>query len=175
MRSSGILWAVAAVALAGCDLGTGPGAPATPAIWTDRPEYVVQGTQDGWRAEIPYTFTNLTGATVHLANCNGAISLRLDRWQGGEWVPAWSPILPLCLSAPIPIEAGGTYPDTVHFFAGYAGTDVFPQLGVEQLEGTYRIVWLGLLRDYDLDGGSTGTEVPLRYRTSNQFQLRVRP
>lgn len=175
MRSSGILWAVAALALASCDLGTGPGAPATPAIWTDRPEYIVRSTQDGWQTEIPYTFTNLTGATAYLSNCNGGISLQLDRWQGGEWVTAWSPILPLCLSVPIPIEAGGTYRDTVHFIAGYAGSDVYPQLGVDSLEGTYRIVWLGLLRHYGPDGGSAGAEVPLRYRTSNLFRLRVRP
>lgn len=161
---------IVVVAVSGCGSSTGPESLDVPAIWTDRPEYVVKQTRAGWSAEIPYTFVNRTGEPVYVPNCNGAFNLRLDRWQGTRWVPAWGPILPLCLSAPIVIEAGEALQDTVHFFAAPEGSNAYPQLKAPGIEGTYRLVWLAAVHDYDIPAG--GTEVPLRYRTSNSFPLR---
>lgn len=168
--TSRYLLLIAVTAVLGCESSTGPGDLRRPAIWTDRPEYVVEQTSTGWRAEIPYTFVNRTGEPVYVPNCNGAFNLRLDRWQGTHWAPVWGPILPLCLSAPIVIEAGEALQDTVHFFAAPEGSNAYPQLKAPGVEGTYRLVWLAAVHDYDIPAG--GTEVPLRYRTSNSFTLR---
>lgn len=159
--------ATGAGVLIGCDSGTGPENGAAPAIRTDRAEYIVQGTASGWRAEIPYTFTNLTGETVYVPNCAGVVPLRLDRWQDWTWDPEWEPMLPLCLSVPIPIESGGTVQDTVHFSAGYS------RMPAGTVEGTYRIVWTSALRDFTPEAG--GHVIALRDRTSNAFRLRIGP
>lgn len=168
MPLRGILFVAAAAALA-CQSSTEPGDLQTPAIWTDRPEYIVEQTRTGWSTEIPYTFVNRTGEPVYVANCNGAFNLRLDRWQGTHWTPVWEPILPLCLSIPMVIETGEALQDTVHFFAAPQGSNAYPQLKASGVEGTYRLVWLAAVHDYDNPAG--GTEVPLRYRISNPFTV----
>lgn len=167
---SRILLLIAVAAAFGCESSTDPGEPDAPAIWTDRPEYVVDQTPTGWSARIPYTFVNRTGEPVYVANCNGAFNLRLDRWQGTHWTPAWGPVLPLCLSVPIVIGADEVVQDTVHFFAAPQGSNAYPQLKAPGVEGTYRLVWLAAVHDYDHPTG--GTDVPLSHRTSNPFTLR---
>ena len=170
MRNTLLLLAV--LALAGCDLSTGPEVSGEPAIRTDRTAYDLEAGTVGWRAEIPYVFTNRSGAPVSLANCNGGVALRLDRWQDGGWVEAWSPALPLCLSIPVRLEPGETFQDTVRFFAGYPGTKALPQLPPGEVDSSYRLVWTILVYDTSLRGGRAGTLVPLRYRASNLFRLR---
>lgn len=170
-------WAVVAMlapalvlALTACESTTSLDRTTEPAIRTDAAAYEVDAGPEAWSVEIPYTFTNRTDAAVYLAHCNDAVELRLDRWHDGDWVEVWSPKMPLCLSVPVPIEAGETFPDTVHFVAGRPGSDVWPQLPVDDIDGTYRLVWTGIVADYETTTG--GVTVPLAHRTSNPFELR---
>lgn len=162
-----------AASLAGCSMAAGPEDLDSPAIRTDAREYALESDERGWRAEIPYTFVNRTGEDVYLENCHGGFGLRLDRWQEaeGEWVTAWSPVLLMCLSAPIVIPAGESFQDTIGLFAGYPDGNAGPTFEVDEVGGTYRIVWIaGTHRDGR--GESRGEQIPFEHRVSNSFVLR---
>lgn len=158
---------VAALSLAACE----PVAPDVDGgIVTGRDSYVLQRTDSGIEGTIDHTFTNRTDETAYVVNCLGGHSLSLERWQGGEWVLAWSPVVLGCLSEPIVIEPGGAHSDTVNVFAGHRGSNLYPQFKVREIEGTYRLVWHDIVHDYD-DGH--GTPLPLRDRVSNTFRIEV--
>lgn len=160
-------------ALAGCSISAGPEDPDSPAIRTDAQEYALESDDRGWRAEIPYTFVNRTGEDVYLENCRGGFALRLDRWQEdeGEWEEAWSPALLMCLSPPIVIGAGETFRDTIGLFAGRPDGNAAPRFEVDEVGGTYRIVWIAGTHGYE-HGESRGEQIPFEYRVSNSFVLR---
>lgn len=139
------------------------------AIVTGSDSYVLRQTDSGLETHIDETFTNRTSETVYVINCHGGFSLSLERWQGGEWARAWSPIVLRCLSEPIVIEPGGTFSHTVHVFAGHAGSNVHPQFEVPEIAGMYRLVWHALVHDYD----GEGSPLPLRERVSNTFRIEV--
>ncbi|MDX1673236.1 MAG: hypothetical protein R3314_00435 [Longimicrobiales bacterium] len=125
-------------AIAACDSGTDLGPLREPGLRTERTAYEVEYGARGWSVEIPYTFTNRTGAPVLVANCNGATPLRLDRFGETGWAPAWYPMLPLCLSDPIVIGVGATYETVLPFFAGYPGSGSHPQMESGPIDGVYR-------------------------------------
>lgn len=143
---------------------------ANAAIVTGSDSYLLRQTDSGFEAQMDQTFTNRTAETAYVINCHGGFSLSLERWQGGEWVRAWSPVVLLCLSEPIVIEPGGTFSHTVHVFAGHAGSNVHPQFEVTEIEGMYRLVWHALVHDY-VDG--SGSPLPLRERVSNTFRIEL--
>jgi len=69
-----------------------------PPIQTDRLLYDIVSDKSAWRTEIVWTFTNPIDETVYVVNCRGATPQKLEKWDSGEWVYAWSPIMNLCLS-----------------------------------------------------------------------------
>ena len=156
-----------AVCLGGlaCEDSTGLSLESEPLIQTDSPEYRLQPYGAGWRVQIPYTFTNRTGRTVYLANCNGGFGLHLDRDDNGTWRTAWSPVLLLCLSPPIVIGRHARFTDTLCVQGARPGTDVRPEFDLDDPSGTYRIVW-------DAAYSSSGPDIPLEARISNRFVLR---
>ena len=157
----------AAVLLAACD---SPVSLSDPLLVTDGPSYVLRAEGLGWRVEIPYTFTNRTGGPVYLVNCNGAFAIRLDRLVHNAWKEAWSPILPLCLSAPIVIAEGATFRTTLHVWGARPNENAGPQFDASNPAGTYRIVWVGAVSRYQ-DELPFGPELPLEARVSNAFEL----
>lgn len=153
----------------GCD---SPLSVSDPLLVTDEPSYVVRFDGLGWGAEIPYTFTNRTGASVYLVNCNGSFGLLLERWEDGQWKTAWSPVMPDCLSPPIVIADGQTFPSTVHMWGAVPGTNHYPQLDGGNPGGTYRIVWINALSSFQ-DHLPFGEQIAREYRVSNAFELVV--
>lgn len=165
MKPIPLLTLTVALLLPACD--DDPTGPASPAIQTDRAAYTLEPAGEGWTAEIPYVFVNRTGRDVFVSHCGGIYSTRLDRWEGGEWVEAWSPSLPLCLGVPQRIEPGEAVPDTLFYVE--RATD--PTVDAADLQGTYRLVWVGIHFGDPLAGGWIGA-VPVAYRSSNAFELR---
>lgn len=158
------------LALAGCTDPAGPPWNGDAPIRTDRSEYAVTRDAVGWHTRIIWTFTNPTDQTVSVVGCRRTTPPKLQKWDGLEWVDAWYPVVLLCLGEPVHVAASATYTDTLDFFAGFPGSKVYPQLEVDALAGTYRMVWFPLL-NYDQDN-VTGDPLPLEQRVSNAFEMR---
>jgi hypothetical protein len=157
------------LSLAGCTDTVGPPPDGDVPIRTDRTLYIASTSLGGgWRTQIIWTFTNPTDQLVSVANCLGSTFLKLQKWVGGEWIDAWSPIIPLCLSPPIQVAAGAIHTDTLDFFAAFPGTNAGPQLEVNDINGAYRLVWSPVLNYND----GSGDPLPLEQRVSNAFEMR---
>jgi hypothetical protein len=152
--------------------GAGP-APGEAPIRTSASEYTLVRHSHGLQVQIPFVFTNRTGGTVYVVNCNGATSLELQRWQNGAWVTVWTPVLAMCLSPPITIARGAEHRSGVHVWAGDRGSNTYPQFTMDEIAGEYRIRWGGVYSDYDSNRYPFGTEVPEAQRVSNTFRLRT--
>jgi hypothetical protein len=155
------------------DHGNAP-LPVEAPLQTDRLVYQLQRDSGGHvRVEIPFTYHNTTGETVYLVNCRGAVPPSLEKWQAGQWVVAWTPVLLMCLSHPIVIESDVVYSDTLRVSAARQGSNEYPQFEVPDLEGTYRLVWPMPVHEYDFDNPPSGRPLPLESRISNNFELRA--
>lgn len=139
---------------------------------TDSLSYTVVSGDNGYWVHIATTFTNRTGHDVYFANCNNQTGLKLEKLEDGEWRTAWSPMLPLCLSAPILVEPGSTYDMDVGVFGGYPDNNKYPKFLVDEVDGVYRIVWDAAYSFYEKDGESN-EELPLGQRVSNRFVMTV--
>ncbi len=125
-----------------------------------------------YRADIPYRFTNRTGAPVYVVNCNGDVSPSLDRYDDDRWSLAWSPEMNGCLSLPIVIESGASYADTLRFAAGIDGNLSFNQIEWSRDSATFRLNWVQALSSF-ADTLPFGPQIPLEHRVSNPFTLRI--
>src|SRR5688572_4121268 len=76
-------------------------------------EIRIQKTDLGYAAEIPYTYTNRSGDSVYLVNCNGDVSPSIERLVGDQWQAVWQPATNACLSPPVVIANGASYSDTL--------------------------------------------------------------
>ena len=54
----------------------------------------------------------------------------------------------------------------------HAGPDMYPQFRVADINGTYRLVWHGVVHSYRNEP-PLGTPLPQDERTSNEFTLSV--
>ncbi|MBC8145727.1 MAG: hypothetical protein H7X80_09075, partial [bacterium] len=68
----------------------------------------------GYAAVIPYTYTNRSGDSVYLVNCNGDVSPSMEQFIEGQWKKVWQPATNGCLSRPVVIAPGASYSDTLH-------------------------------------------------------------
>ena len=172
--ASAAKWLVAAGCL-GATISCGdPTSVETPLIRTAHASYDLDVSARGSLVgSVDYVFTNDTGMTVYIVNCQGRFDLLLERWIGGAWVTAWSPFNPQCLSAPIVIEPGTTFQDTVSIVSGCPALVYTPELDCSSPDGTYRILWVDALPSYQ-DHLPFGPQIPLPYRVSNSFELRRR-
>jgi hypothetical protein len=140
-----------------------------PLLQTEGVEFQVIHHAPGSReVTIPYSYSNLTGSKVLLANCNGDVSPRLEMKRGGRWVTAWVPVRLMCKSAPIEIMKGAVYRNTLHVYAASFGSNAGPQFAFEDVEGTYRLRW----DEAYSERKSEEETLPLKFRISNEFLLR---
>ncbi len=157
--------------LLGCDAATGIRDDER-LLQTESLVYELQPDWIGLRTEIPYTFTNRTGRTIYLVNCNGVFSAHLERENEGEWKIAWSPVIPLCLSSPIVIDQNTVFHDTLHIWG--APPDSIhhgPNFDLADPSGVYRIVWSTGLTSFDANAQPFGPMIKLDWRVSNRFTL----
>lgn len=128
--------------------------------------------QDGVaKLEIPFTYANHTGRTLHVVNCNGFAPPVLEKREGNRWVLAFAPAVPACLSPAIRIKDGDTYQDTLYIEAAVPARRDRQSFEVDEIEGTYRLVWHGVLYDFDPDRYPFGKEVELELRTGQEFSI----
>ena len=120
------------------------------------------------------TFTNRTTATANFVNCQGGTGVELQKLVDDKWTSVWSPALLACLSPPIIVAPGGTHQSIISIFAGYPGSNYFPQFGTTAITGVYRAVWTEVVTDYQ-DRLPFGNPLPLPHRISNQFTISVKP
>lgn len=139
-------------------------------LQTEDLTYELRESARGLEMDIPFTYTNETGETVYVVNCNGNAPPSLQKRVDGEWVRAWAPVVPLCLSAPIVIAAGETYTDTLRVRAGHRNSNTFPQFEVGG-PGVYRLLWHRVVHDYDSDRQDFGDPLPVAERVSNSFRI----
>lgn len=173
-RPYAFAFVVAGAILMGCDTLAGPPERESEApLQTDRLAYTLRRADGGLNAEIPFTYTNRTGNGVYVVNCNQSAPPILEKRIEGRWETAWAPVVLLCLSPPIVIEAGETYSDTLRVYGGDSTSDIYPRFRGEEVEGTYRLVWLGVVHNYDPDRQGFGDELALEERISNTFTLTV--
>jgi hypothetical protein len=137
---------------------------------TDSLHYTLRASPAGYQATIGVAFTNKTGRTAYIVNCNGSTSMVLERLVDGRWRSVWSPLIPLCLSAPITVAAGLTYQTRIGVFGGYPESNVFPKFDIPDPTGVYRAVWRDVLSTYQ-DRLPFGDPLPLESRISNRFSL----
>jgi len=154
---------VTIVSLNGCD---SPTTVVTPLLQTDAASYTLVRSADAYETRIRYVFTNRTGGPVYLANCQGSIGLLLERYEGGEWKTAWSPLFLACVSPPIVIGRGDTFMSSIHVWA--AKPD--PWFDLANPKGTYRIVWTAARSSFQDDLGF-GPRIPMEFRVSNSFEF----
>lgn len=158
----------------GCGAITAPRDQGKAPLQTDRLAYQLQrDSRDNLRVEIPFTYHNRTGKTVYLVNCHGDVPPSLQKWQEGEWVTAWSPVVLLCLSPPIQVAPDAVYEDTLRVFSARQGSNAAPQFQVPATDGTYRLLWHVPVHDYGFDDSPYGTPLTLENRVSNNFELRA--
>jgi hypothetical protein len=164
--------AASSVLLAGCD-GFGALALASDEdgieFRTDDAQYTLVIEDGVGRVQIPFTYENHAGRTLHVVNCNGAAPPALEKLEGGRWVLAYAPAVPACLSPAIRIPDGHTYRDTVYVEAAVPASRHRQSFEVDDIEGTYRLVWSGVLYDFDPEHYPFGEEVEPELRRSAEF------
>src|SRR5690349_17822267 len=79
--------------------------PSAP-IQTDATSYLLARDGVGWRADMRLVFHNVTGDTLHAVNCNGALTLAVERRVEAGWTTFWAPLTNGCLSPPVTIPPG---------------------------------------------------------------------
>lgn len=166
---------LAALLLAACGTFLEPRAQeAGPSIQTDQLEYTLHETENGLETSISYQFTNQTGRTVYVVNCNGGSSIVLEKQVDGEWVGVLAPPMLACLSPPIVIQPGETHAGELRTL-GRPSAALLPGSSIDEIEGTYRLHWSALVHSYDASRGNSGfgDPVPLAAKVSNSFTLRV--
>jgi hypothetical protein len=170
---------LAALLMVGCgpDPAAQPMSPALgpqgeTALTTSAPSYRLQRGSSGWSGSIDFTFTNRSAREISLLNCRGGYGLHLEKRVGEEWVPAWRPVMLMCLSQPIRLAPGQSRRDTIPLFAGPRGSNTYPQFEVDEIDGIYRIVVNTAYWNYDHGGPPWGQEPPLELRVSNPFEIR---
>lgn len=134
--------------------------------------YTLRRDGPGWVTWIGFAFRN-GGDTIYVVNCNGAITMFLQKRVGGGWQDALHMASDACLSPPIVIAPGETLHDSVAMWGAEATTPSVNTFLVTEVDGEYRLVWHQLVRNYDPEPLSEfGDTLPLTERVSAPFSLR---
>ena len=168
---------LAAVAAAGaCSSSEAPpdagGSPpesvgeAGPGFRTSRLHYDARRVGDGIEIHIPYVYRTATGDSVYFTNCNEIIVPSLEKQIGDTWSSVWTGASPACRSLPVVVPPGGERMDTIQVLSS---PDMYPELKVDDLNGTYRLVWHGVSHHGDVP--PLATPLPQEERTSNEFTV----
>lgn len=168
-----------AVAAAGCAaadtlaLGEQPLSRAGAPIRTDRDVYQVRKTQHSYELTMELAYVNPTSGPVYIPTCHTPHPPALQKWVGGEWVTAYSPVVLECLGPPVVIGRGETYRYTYRVEASHR-PNTFPRFEVAEVPGTYRLVW-HILGTWEPSGPQPGLgeELPLEQRVSDSFRLEL--
>lgn len=146
-----------------------------PLFQTDSLQYQVRRVQDGREVTFDVVFTNHTERTVYFVNCNGDLRPALQQQVGDTWATVWAPIKNTCLGPPIAVAPGATYAYHFGIFGADSGTNIVPKFEATDLNGAFRLIWSGVVYDYQTHAPSFGEGLPGEYRVSNTFTLSSPP
>lgn len=116
-------------------------------------------------------FTNNTLRTVSFVNCLDDVRPALQKQVGESWTTVWAPVKLTCLSQPITVTPGASYDTQFRVFGADQNTNIVPKFSTSDLNGTFRLVWGGVVFDYNSYGPSFGEPLPVEGRVSNTFTL----
>jgi hypothetical protein len=142
------------------------GGEARPGFRTSRLHYDARRISDGIEIHIPYVYRNATGDSVYFSNCNEITIPTLEKQIDDTWSSVWTGASPACRSLPVVVPPGGERRDTIQVLSA---PGMYPEFRVDDIDGTYRLVWHGVY--YHGDGPPVGTPLPQDERTSNEFTL----
>jgi hypothetical protein len=138
-------------------------------VQTDSLVYHLTKTAQMYSARIPFEYRNGTGDAIAIVNCHGGLNIGLEKRVAGTWQPFYWPILLECLSPPITIARGALYTNTASIYGALPGSNIFPAFATPDLNGEYRLVWSGLVHNYD--DGKRNFGDPVGPLPSNPFLL----
>jgi hypothetical protein len=144
--------------------------PLTASLRTDSTEIGVRFRSGAYFAKIGYVYTNTTAGPVSMAGCGGPPAPQLEKKVEGKWVAAYYAVYPLCRMMPdFRLESGATHRGVVHFLAHTPGQNIYPDLLVDSIDGTYRLRWMFT------EGTDAYLESARRVEsTSNEFTMVLR-
>ena len=160
--------------LDGSELPGRSGTSGTRSLRTDSSEYALREEESVWTTMIGFSYENSGEDTVYVVNCNGQVTMNLQKREEGEWQDVWSGETNACLSAPIVIPPGSTYEGELSIRGAEPGTSATSAFSTADLEGDFRLVWHQPVRHYDSRRPGFGEVMPLDERSSNIFSLRQR-
>ena len=77
-----------------------------------------------------------------MARCGGPPSPGLEKRVNDQWVVAYTPFYPMCLTKPdFMLESGAMYRGVLRFLAYEPGHNFAPVLRVDSIDGPYRLRW----------------------------------
>jgi hypothetical protein len=123
-----------------------------------------------YSVDIDLAYTNPLRRAVAVPACHAPYRPLLQKFENGEWVDAFRTIELMCITSPLVIAGGATHEFRFAVRAGRPA-DVAPRFEVEEIPGTYRLVWAVGLHDRRADNG-VGAPLPFEQRVSNTFELR---
>ncbi|MGH7490784.1 MAG: hypothetical protein ACREOO_00165 [bacterium] len=145
-----------------------------PAIRTDKRTYTLSQSGETLTGSFDMTYTNQTGDPTHLVTCNGIFSILLEKLIDGKWVLAYGSDSPDCLGPIISIEPGRQHTNSLKVAAFTPSSEYEPKFQVDNISGTYRLVWPIYERlnpnGYQEESG-WGKLLPLEKRVSNTFEI----
>lgn len=123
---------------------------------------------------IHVTIYNPRPDTSFIVNCGGLTGLILEKQTGNQWVTAWAPGTPACLSPAIVVPPGGRYETSINVYGLPAGNSGQPMFILTDLPGVYRFVWTNIVDSFVFPG-KIGAVIPIELRRSNAFAIVVSP
>ena len=160
------------LALCACSLVTSePTPPVADVLVTDSTEFGARLVGNAYAANIRYTFTNPARVTVSRNYCQAPPPPDLQKNINGSWVSVFPLVSPLCLSIPpFRIEPGASYRGFRPLrLDGVANVGMDPRIGIDSVNGTYRLRWSWVIGpDPDAPGAARLEAL------SNEFRIVVR-
>lgn len=151
--------------------GEVPPAPTGAPILTDSAVYHVRTSRNTHELTIGLVYRNPTNSAVYIPTCRTVHPPVLQKWEGGQWVTAYAPVVLECLGEPVVIAAGDSYAYTYHVKA-WRSPNMHPRFEVGTIPGSYRLMWR-ILETWTPDGPEPGLgkALPLEARISNTFRI----
>ena len=151
----------------GCSSASAPKSAPEVSLVTDSARFVVQFDGSFFTGHIGYTFTNASGDILSKAGCRAPDGPRLEKQVNGRWVVAYDQISLLCRTIPdFTWQPGTKTPALLDVVAAKRGTNSYPQLNVDAVDGVYRLHW-----DFAIGPDATAEGVRTVDVVSNTFRL----
>jgi hypothetical protein len=174
----------AVVALASCadppdttgrDAIAATAAADTPWLRTDSSAYGLRRDARGWGTTIGFTYENRGRDTVYVTNCNGALTVELQKKGVAGWTRFWFGATNGCASAPIVILPGAQLRDSLHIWGAEPENTSTETFASTDFSGSYRLVWHQPVLHYASSPPFSRDTLPEAHRVSNEFSLAESP